>query len=197
MLDVVTFGEALALFTPTTAEPLRFARQFELRWGGTECNFALALTRLGLRAGWQSLLGDDEMGRLILQGARGEGIDVSRVQVVTGRRTGLYLKQFVAGRTEVFYYREGSADGALIATPGGRLHAPGLVVERIVDPVGAGDGFDAGFVAGQLMGWDLADSAQLGNVVGASALGVPGDFEAYPTLAEAQAWLQTRPNVAR
>jgi 2-dehydro-3-deoxygluconokinase len=315
MLDVVTLGEVMALFSPTTAEPLRFARQFELRWGGAEVNFAIALTRLGLQAGLLSLLGDDEMGRLILHGARGEGVDVSRVQLLAGRRTGLYLKQFVAGRTEVFYYREGSAasrlgpddldpeyfrqarwlhltgitaalsdsclaalwraldlaeqygltisfdpnmrfklwslaearaaltplmqrcdvllageeellpllgltereaaiqtvlgwrrpmlalklgaEGALIATPTERVISPGLVLEQIVDPVGAGDGFDAGFVAGQLMGWDLAASARLGNIVGASALGIRGDFEAYPTLAEAQAWLEARPNVAR
>jgi 2-dehydro-3-deoxygluconokinase len=315
MLDVVTFGEVMALFTPTTAEPLRFARQFELRWGGAECNFAIALTRLGLRAGWQSLLGDDEMGRLILHGARGEGVDISQVKLVPGGRTGLYLKQFVAGRNEVFYYRQGSAasylgpadldpdylrqsrwlhltgitpalspschaaiergfelaeqfglrisfdpnmryklwsleraravliplmqrcdvllsgeeellplldltdreaavemvlgwrrpllalklgaEGALIASAEQRVLAPGLSVEQIVDPVGAGDGFDAGFVAGQLLGWDLAKSAQLGNIVGAAALGVRGDFEAYPTLVEAQAWLQSRPHVAR
>src|ERR671934_1813319 len=112
-LDVVTFGEVLALFAPTTAEPLRYARQFELRWGGAECNFAIALTRLGLRCGWQSLLGDDELGRLILQGARGEGVDVSRVRLVAGHPTGLYLKQFVAGTTQVFYYRKGSAASTL------------------------------------------------------------------------------------
>src|ERR671931_812710 len=106
MLDVVTFGEVMALFSPLSAEPLRYVRQFELRWGGAECNFAIALCRLGLRAGWQSRLGDDELGRMILQGARGEGVDVSRVRLLAGPPTGLYLKQFVAGTTQVYYYRK-------------------------------------------------------------------------------------------
>jgi len=86
---------------------------------------------------------------------------------------------------------------ALIAAPSERLHSPCQPVDLIVDPVGAGDGFDAGFVAGRLMGWDLARSAELGNVVGATALGVRGDFEGYPTLAEAAAALAGRPIVAR
>ena len=315
MPTVVTFGEVLALFAPLSADPLRYVRQFELRWGGTECNVAIALTRLGISCGWQSLLGDDELGRLILQGARGEGVDVSRVRLVPGLPTGLYLKQFVAGQTQVFYYRAGSAastlgpddldpdyfrsarwvhltgitpalsdscraavdrafdlaeqlglpvsfdpnlrlklwsveqarqvltpymrrcdvllageeellplldapdraaavetvlgwgkpllalklgaEGALVASRDERLLLPGLPVSQIVDPVGAGDGFDAGFIAGQLMGWDLARSAELGNIVGASAVGVKGDFEAYPTLAEAEAVLAGRRIVAR
>ena len=92
-----------------SAEPLRYVRQFELRWGGAECNFAIALARLGLTCGWLSRLGDDELGRLILQGARGEGVDVSRVKLIREHPTGLYLKQFVRGLTEVFYYRRGSA----------------------------------------------------------------------------------------
>lgn len=315
MPDAITFGEVMALFSPLSDEPLRYVRRFELRWGGAECNFAIALTRLGLTCGWQSLLGDDELGRLILHGVRGEGVDISRVRLVAGRPTGLYLKQFVAGTTQVFYYRQGSAastlgpehldagyfrsarwlhltgitaalskscraaverafdvadehglkvsfdpnlrlklwdieqarqvllplmrrcdvllaghdelmtllaveemeaaidtvlrwerpllavkmgeSGSLVATADERLLAPSIPLTSTVDPVGAGDGFDAGFVAGQLMGWDLQRSAELGNVVGASALGVRGDFEAYPTLAEAEAGLARRGSVTR
>src|SRR5919202_4257659 len=112
MPDVVTFGEVMALFSPLSAEPLRYVRQFELRWGGAECNFAIALTRLGVSCGWQSRLGDDELGRLILQGVRGEGVDVSRVRLDPERPTGLYLKQFVGDATQIFYYRRGSAASA-------------------------------------------------------------------------------------
>jgi 2-dehydro-3-deoxygluconokinase len=111
--EVVTFGEVLAMFSPLSAEPLRYARQFELRWGGAECNFAIALTRLGIRTGWISRLGEDELGRMVLQGTRGEGVDVSRVRLLPSHPTGLYLKQFVAGSTEVFYYRRGSAASTL------------------------------------------------------------------------------------
>src|SRR2546423_979589 len=109
MPDVITFGEVMALFSPLSSEPLRYVRQFELRWGGAECNFAIALTRLGLSCGWQSLLGNDELGRMILQGVRGEGVDVSHVRFDAEHPTGLYLKQLVGGATEVYYYRRGSA----------------------------------------------------------------------------------------
>ena len=88
-------------------------------------------------------------------------------------------------------------EGALIATPDQQHLAPPIPVPMVVDPVGAGDGFDAGFVAGRLLGWDLHRSAQLGNVVGAAALGVRGDFEGFPTLAEAETILAGRSIVAR
>jgi 2-dehydro-3-deoxygluconokinase len=87
--------------------------------------------------------------------------------------------------------------GALIARPDGHLRVPPVAVAAVIDSVGAGDGFDAGFIAGQLKGWDLARSAQLGNVVGAAALGVRGDFEGFPTLAEAEAVLAGRQIIAR
>ena len=69
-------------------------------------------------------------------------------------------------------------------------------LERIVDPVGAGDGFAAGFLSGQLRGWSLAESLRLGNIVGAAAMSVSGDVEGLPTWEEAQELESTR-DVAR
>lgn len=54
----------------------------------------------------------------------------------------------------------------------------------VVDTVGAGDGFDAGFVAGWLRGLSLAECLALGARVGAAAVAVAGDWEGYPTAAE-------------
>ncbi|TAK22859.1 MAG: sugar kinase [Chloroflexota bacterium] len=73
------------------------------------------------------------------------------------------------------------AEGALVVSPNERVRVPGVHLERIIDPVGAGDGFAAGFLAGQIRGWDLARSAQLGNTVGAFAMTVVGDTEGLPT----------------
>jgi 2-dehydro-3-deoxygluconokinase len=89
------------------------------------------------------------------------------------------------------------ADGALVATPDERRTVPPFTIPRVVDTVGAGDGFDAGFMAGRLLGRDPWESAVLGNVVGAHALMVEGDFEGYPTLAEAEAFIAGRARVAR
>ena len=77
-------------------------------------------------------------------------------------------------------------EGSLGVTDGERVRAAGLKLERIVDPVGAGDGFAAGFLAGQLKGLSLADSLKIGNTVGAFATTVVGDWEGLPTWREVQ-----------
>ena len=51
----------------------------------------------------------------------------------------------------------------------------------VVDSVGAGDGFDAGFIAGLLHGDPLARCLALGARVGAAAVATTGDWEGYPT----------------
>lgn len=50
----------------------------------------------------------------------------------------------------------------------------------LVDAVGAGDGFNAGFIAGILRGWDLPEAFRLAALVGAYAVTVPGDYDGYP-----------------
>jgi 2-dehydro-3-deoxygluconokinase len=77
-------------------------------------------------------------------------------------------------------------EGALGVTPDERVRAPGVKLERIVDPVGAGDGFAAGFTSGQLRGMSLEESLRIGNVVGAFATTVVGDVEGLPTWREVQ-----------
>ncbi|MHB1404167.1 MAG: sugar kinase [Desulfitobacteriaceae bacterium] len=56
---------------------------------------------------------------------------------------------------------------------------------RVVDQVGAGDGFDAGFIYGYLQGWPLEKSLRLANLVGALATTVVGDYEGYPFFSDA------------
>ncbi len=88
------------------------------------------------------------------------------------------------------------AEGSLALSDEGVVRAPALRLERIVDPVGAGDGFAAGFLSGQLRGWPIAQSLRLGNVVGAAAMSVSGDVEGLPTWEEVQSLESTR-DVAR
>jgi 2-dehydro-3-deoxygluconokinase len=73
-----------------------------------------------------------------------------------------------------------AAHGALALADGKRAHAPAHPVEKVIDPVGAGDGFDAGFLAGWLRGYDLEAALQLGARVGAAAVSVLGDYAGYP-----------------
>ena len=63
MLDVVTFGESMALFVPTRIGLLCYVHQFERTVAGTESNTAVGLAKLSHNAGWMSRVGDDEFGQ--------------------------------------------------------------------------------------------------------------------------------------
>jgi sugar/nucleoside kinase (ribokinase family) len=56
---------------------------------------------------------------------------------------------------------------------------------NVVDTVGAGDSFDAGFLYGYLHGWDLEKSLRLGCVCGAISTQKAGGTTGQPTLEEA------------
>ena len=108
-LDVITAGETMVLGVPPRPGRLRHAGSLELKIGGAESNLAIALSRLGLSAGWTSYLGDDEPGQLVLDRIRAEGVDTSRVRRIEERPTGLYLREQVGADVRVYYYRQGSA----------------------------------------------------------------------------------------
>jgi 2-dehydro-3-deoxygluconokinase len=73
------------------------------------------------------------------------------------------------------------ADGAFVASDEITESVPGYEVERVVDPVGAGDGFAAGYLSGRLDGLDPAGATERANAVGALATTVSGDIEGLPT----------------
>lgn len=85
---------------------------------------------------------------------------------------------------KVVVIKRGAA-GALVASHDRVVNVPPVLVERVVDSVGAGDAFDAGFVAGHLNGLDLAECGKLGSAVGAAALAGTGDYETIPAWPEA------------
>lgn len=88
-------------------------------------------------------------------------------------------------------------EGALVADDSGSQRVAGYDVERVVDPVGAGDGFAAGFLAGRLRGLGLAESTDLANAVGAFAITVAGDIEGLPTERELDVFVGERDPVRR
>lgn len=66
--------------------------------------------------------------------------------------------------------------GARGATAEGQVAVPAHPVERVVDPVGAGDAFNAGFLAGVLRGYGLEEALHLGAHLGAATVGRLGDY---------------------
>lgn len=79
-------------------------------------------------------------------------------------------------------------EGALGVSADQVIHSPAIDVE-VVETVGAGDAFNAGFLAAQLRGWPLDAALRLGNIVGGLATTVPGDVEGLPTWGEVQPYL--------
>ncbi|MBO1437653.1 sugar kinase [Meiothermus sp. CFH 77666] len=307
MPEVVTAGEAMALLLAPQPGYLRHQTCLELRVGGAEANLAVALARLGFRVGFVGWLGQDELGELVLQRLRAEGVDVGQVRRIEAP-TGLYLRERLpGGRGRVHYHRQGSAasrmgpgafnsaylegcrifhlsgvtpalspsaadfarwaieearaQGALVsldvnyraklweeaaarawleeALPlvdclflseedarlwglegegllsklqalgprqvvlkRGRSGAVALVEDcwveaeaflvEEVDPVGAGDAFSAGYLAGLLWGRPPAERLELGNALGALVVSVPGDYEGAPSYSELADFLKRR-----
>lgn len=82
------------------------------------------------------------------------------------------------------------AEGALALDPAGAVVRRSAISVDVVEPVGAGDAFNAGFLSGQLRGWDTGASLQLGNIMGGLATTAPGDVEALPTWDEVRTYLE-------
>lgn len=82
--------------------------------GGAESNVAMSLAQLGVRSAWWSRLGDDSLGRLVLDSVAAKQVETASVDFDPSRRTGVYFKDMVpGGPTQVLYYREGSAASAM------------------------------------------------------------------------------------
>jgi 2-dehydro-3-deoxygluconokinase len=308
--SVVTAGETMVLGVPARPGRLRHVPSLELKIGGAESNVAIALSRLGVSAGWASLLGEDEPGRLVFDRVRAEGVDVSRVRRVRGLPTGLYLREQVGQEIRVYYYRKGSAastmtlkaldpeylkeaeflhltgitpalsedcraftlwaaredgtrvsfdvnyrsklwgsgearafveeilpsvdllfvgddearalwgrddkdlvrelaargprevvlklgrEGSLALVDGRIIARPAYPVDE-VDPVGAGDAFDAGYLAGHLWGLAPEERLRVANAMGALSVATLGDYEGLPDKDELWAFLEGRKALGR
>ena len=310
---VITAGETMALVVPPSPGRLRHATSLSLSIGGAESNVAIGLARLGIPASWISVLGDDELGELVLHRLRAEGVDTSGVRRIADRATGLYLREEVAGRLRVYYYRSGSAaatlspnafdpsmlqgaaflhltgitgalsqecaeflpwaattardagvrvsydvnyrsrlwepsaaqaateallplidvlfvghdeanalwgwetdtaleqlskigpsevilklgaDGCAAMINGEQLTSPGFPARQL-DPIGAGDAFDAGYLAATLWGWAPEKRLRAANAMGAFCVQNLGDYEGLPDRRELDSFLEQIPDLGR
>lgn len=77
-------------------------------------------------------------------------------------------------------------DGALYYDGENMKRVSAYPVEEVVDPIGAGDAFAAGLIAGFLRGMDLREAVKLANLVGAYCVRVRGDIEGLPSWQEVE-----------
>ncbi|MEJ5070035.1 sugar kinase [Enterobacter sp. MYb186] len=110
-LDVITIGEAMAMFVATKTGELSAVDHFIKRVAGAELNVATGLARLGLKVGWVSRVGNDSFGQFVLDTLKKEGIETAGVTLDDRYPTGFQLKSKVTDGTDpiVEYFRKGSA----------------------------------------------------------------------------------------
>lgn len=298
--SVLTIGEPIVAIMPDGPTTVDASTRLRTSVGGAELNTAVALRRLGLDVTYIGRVGDDILGRLVLDHLRAEGIGTDTVIVDAARPTACYLREWLPdGRRRISYHRSGAAGSALdpsdvvwperapdlvhvtgitmalsanaraviemvveratdqgipvsfdpnhrpklwsaadarpallgiadratitllseddraamfpdlderdvIAAAAGRpdttlvmklgergviamagggvVEVPADTVDEPVDPVGAGDAFDAGFIAAHLAGAPLPDALALGAHVAARVVEVAGDHEGAPRL---------------
>jgi 2-dehydro-3-deoxygluconokinase len=70
-------------------------------------------------------------------------------------------------------------------------------LSRIVDPIGAGDAFAAGYLSGALDGLPLADRLRRGHAAAAIVCLTDGDWEGLPTRGQVAAFLSRTPGADR
>ncbi|WP_308314712.1 carbohydrate kinase family protein [Bacillus sp. V3-13] len=65
---------------------------------------------------------------------------------------------------------------------GQQIEAAPVKPRKVVDTVGAGDGFDAGFIYGVMNNWELKKILTFANTIGSMVVSVSGDNEGLPYL---------------
>jgi sugar/nucleoside kinase (ribokinase family) len=93
----------------------------------------------------------------------------------------------LAGKSELVIIKLGP-DGALACKQNKITYAKSLEL-NVVDAVGAGDSFDAGFIFGYLNKWPLERSLRLACVCGALSTQRAGGTDGQPTLEEAMSYV--------
>ena len=101
-------------------------------------------------------------------------------RLLTGHRQPADIAAFYLGRGARAVVVKLGAEGAYFRTEHAAAHVAGVPVRKVIDTVGAGDGFAAGVLSARLEGLDWPDALARGNWIGARALQSAGDMDALP-----------------
>jgi 5-dehydro-2-deoxygluconokinase len=116
--DLACLGRlAVDLYAQQVGCALEDAASFAKYLGGSSANIAFGVARLGLRSAMISRVGDEQMGRFLLQTLQREGCDTQAVQIDKERLTALVLLGLKDRDTfPLLFYRENCADMAIDAS---------------------------------------------------------------------------------
>ena len=115
--DLACLGRlAVDLYAQQVGSRLEDVASFAKYLGGSSANIAFGAARLGLRAAMISRVGDEQMGRFLVETLQREGCDTSMIQVDPERLTGLVLLGLKDRDTfPLLFVRENCADMAIDA----------------------------------------------------------------------------------
>ncbi len=140
-----------------------------------DVNYRSALDGAGAAAA--VLRGFAERADVVFGGAE----ELERIAPAAG--TARAAAREVAGAGDRVVVLKRGAEGATAFLPDGEIDSPAFPVD-LVDTVGAGDAFVAGYLSGLLEGLDVVDRLRRANACGAMLCMTPGDWESSPRLAD-------------
>jgi 2-dehydro-3-deoxygluconokinase len=110
MAKVVTFGEIMLRLATPRRERFTQAREFEVTYGGGECNVAVSLVHFGVDATFVTAIPDNDIGQACINYVRQFGVDTSQI-LRQGKRLGIYFLESGAAMraSKVVYDRAGSS----------------------------------------------------------------------------------------
>lgn len=92
---------------------------------------------------------------------------------------------------------KGYGESTVVMENGQRTEVPFFKAEKVVDTVGAGDGFCAGFLTGLLQGKPAAEAVRIGSICGSIVVQGRGDWEATPDWQAVERLLEDRKWIER
>lgn len=116
-LDVITMGRcSVDLYGQQIGARLEDIASFAKSVGGSPTNIAIGTSRLGLKSGLITRVGDEQMGRFVLEQLAREGVTTRGVVTDKNRLTALVLLSVENDKTfPLIFYRDNCADSALEA----------------------------------------------------------------------------------
>ena len=114
-LDVITIGRcSVDLYGQQIGSRLEDITSFAKSVGGSPTNIAIGAARLGLKSAVLTRVGDEQMGRFVLEQMGREGVSTRGVGIDKERLTALVLLSVENDKTfPLIFYRENCADMAL------------------------------------------------------------------------------------
>jgi 2-dehydro-3-deoxygluconokinase len=138
-------------------------------------------TAVSFDVNWRPALWKDDDGPpVMLAVARAADIvfvGLDEANDLWGSKHPLEVRRLLPG-PEFLVVKQG-AEGCTVFRGDEQVFVPALVVD-VVEPVGAGDAFAAGFLSGYLRGMTIRDAGRLGTIVASCSLSVVTDIGALP-----------------